>query len=157
MFHHYADILSRIAEPPRWWDEQGVPRYCEFAPHQLANIYANECALMAIECSGCGERIIAAIDDHTANEVRRIPWQERPRVKIADLIRAGELDYGDPPNVGCCRAGPSQGAISHRVIEYWFRFQDSYFQPGSSVRLVRGAMDWQRDRSLELAFNPEPR
>jgi hypothetical protein len=32
MLQHYEDILSRIAEPPRWFDEQGVPRYCEFAP-----------------------------------------------------------------------------------------------------------------------------
>jgi len=45
MLQHYEDILSRIAEPPRWFDEQGVPRYCEFAPHCIANIYADECAL----------------------------------------------------------------------------------------------------------------
>jgi hypothetical protein len=40
MLQHYEDILSRIAEPPRWFDEQGVPRYCEFAPHRIANIHA---------------------------------------------------------------------------------------------------------------------
>ena len=40
MLPNYEDILSRIAEPPRWFDEQGVPRYCEFAPHRIANIYS---------------------------------------------------------------------------------------------------------------------
>ena len=29
MFQHYHDIQSRIAELPRWFDEQGVPRYCD--------------------------------------------------------------------------------------------------------------------------------
>jgi hypothetical protein len=42
MLQHYEDILSRIAEPPRGFDEHGVPRYCDFAPHRIANIYARE-------------------------------------------------------------------------------------------------------------------
>jgi hypothetical protein len=63
MFHHYEDIISRIAEPPRWYDEQGVPRYCDFAPNVIGNIYANECVLLEIECSGCDQIIIAALDE----------------------------------------------------------------------------------------------
>ncbi|HUB94795.1 MAG TPA: hypothetical protein VL993_02700 [Stellaceae bacterium] len=153
MFNHYADILSRIAEPPKWWDEQGVPRYCAFGPDAIANIYAHECVLLAIECSGCGQTIIAALDDHQANNVLRVPGKETPRRKIADLIRAGELDCGDPPNVGCCRGGPSTGALTRRVLQYWARYQDSY-GPLGSIRFVRGSFDWQRDRSLELPVTP---
>jgi hypothetical protein len=152
MFHHYADIISRIAEPPRWYDEQGVPRYCDFAPFVIANIYANECVLLEIECSGCGQIIIAALDDKGANEAAWIPHQPMPHHKIADLIRSGELNCGDPPNVDCCRAGPSQNPVIRRVIEYWSRYQDSYFERGSPVRFVRGSTDWQRDRSLEIGM-----
>jgi DNA-directed RNA polymerase subunit N (RpoN/RPB10) len=63
MLQHYEDILSRISEPPRWFDEQGVPRYCEFAPDRIAN--ARECALLAIECQSCGRPFIVALDDTT--------------------------------------------------------------------------------------------
>jgi hypothetical protein len=47
MLQHYEDILSRIVEPPCWFHEKGVPRYGEFAPHHIANIYADECAILA--------------------------------------------------------------------------------------------------------------
>jgi hypothetical protein len=40
MYRRYDDILSRIAEEPTWFDEHAVPRYCTFAPDQIANIYA---------------------------------------------------------------------------------------------------------------------
>ena len=38
----YDDIRALIAEPPRWWDEFAVPRYCDFHPRRAANIYARE-------------------------------------------------------------------------------------------------------------------
>ena len=45
MFTEYSDILDKIPEPPQWWDEHRVPRYVEFAPHLVADIYADEAAL----------------------------------------------------------------------------------------------------------------
>jgi hypothetical protein len=150
MFHYYEDIISRIAEPPRWYDDQGVPRYCDFAPYEIANIYADECVLLEIMCSGCDRIIIAALDDRGANEAISVPHRDNPRRKIADLIRSHELFFGDPPNVDCCRGGPSTTAKTLRVIEYWARYQDTYTEPGSSVRFVRGSFDWQRDQSLEI-------
>ena len=36
MHHHYADIRDRLGTP-LWWDEYGVPRYCEFGPNEGAN------------------------------------------------------------------------------------------------------------------------
>jgi hypothetical protein len=56
MFHHYEDILSRIAEPPRWFDARGVPRYCDFAPDRIADIYTRECALQNPRQEPIGER-----------------------------------------------------------------------------------------------------
>jgi hypothetical protein len=32
MHNHYDDILDRIDEPPTWFDDYGVPRFCEFSP-----------------------------------------------------------------------------------------------------------------------------
>lgn len=54
MHHHYGDILSRIPEPPTWFDEHAVPRFCAFAPREVANIYADEAVLMLITCQACG-------------------------------------------------------------------------------------------------------
>ena len=39
MLNAYADIRSRIAEEPKWWDEEGVPRYCEFSHKELSLIH----------------------------------------------------------------------------------------------------------------------
>jgi hypothetical protein len=150
MFHHYEDILSRIAEPPRWFDEQGVPRYCDFAPNQLANIYAHECALLEIACQGCGHIFIVALDDKGANEAIAMPGRNSPWQKLADLIRSHMIEYSDPPNIGCCGAGPSMSSTARRVLEYWSRYQNTYTEPGSTVQFVRGPFDWQRDRNLEI-------
>jgi hypothetical protein len=46
----YDDIRALTAEPPKWWDEFAVPRYCDFRPRSAANIYAREAALLLIEC-----------------------------------------------------------------------------------------------------------
>ena len=72
MLQHYEDIFSRIAEPPRWFDEQGVPRYCEFAPDRIANIHAQECALLAIECQSCGRPFGDRSASHKTNYSRRM-------------------------------------------------------------------------------------
>jgi hypothetical protein len=50
MFNDYSDITERIAEPPKWWDEHGVPRYADYDPWRVANIYAEETALVEAAC-----------------------------------------------------------------------------------------------------------
>ena len=98
MLQHYEDILSRIAEPPRWFDEQGVPRYWDFAPLRVANIYARECALLAIECQNCGRPFIVALDERTANNnVITRPGYEPPWRTLADIIRSHEIGTGTRP------------------------------------------------------------
>ena len=148
MLTHYEDILSRIAEPPRWFDEHGVPRYCEFAPQHIANIYADECALLAIECQSCGRPFNVAIDAAMANRMaskESAEWRT-----LADVIRSHDIHYGDPPNVNCCGVGHTQNSIPRRVLEYWERIQETAIDPASGLRVVRGHRHWTRDHSLEI-------
>jgi hypothetical protein len=56
VFTEYRDIRERIPEPPTWFDECAVPRYCDFTPHYAANIYAREAVLFLIECQACGHQ-----------------------------------------------------------------------------------------------------
>lgn len=119
MNNEYHDIRNRIAEPPKWWDEFAVPRYCDFAPTHAANIYAREAALLSIECQAC-----------------RAPFKVCMTAGrgLADAIKDGSLHYGDPPNIECCLTGPSMNCVDVRVLEFWHRDV---------------ASDWERDPSLE--------
>lgn len=123
MNNEYHDIRSRISEPPKWWDENAVPRFCEFAPRHAANIYAREASLVLIECQGC----------RTPFKVCVIGFG-----KLAQRIRDGSLHYGDPPNVECCIGGPTMNCIDVRVLEYWRR-KDSDWErdPALEVGLER--------------------
>lgn len=111
MLHHYADIRDRIAEDPKWWDEHGVPRYCDHHPDEVANIYARQVAFVEIACQNCGARYLVAFSS------------DYPAVyggkSVRDLIESDEIHYGDPPNGGCCRAGSSMNSVPLRVVEFW--------------------------------------
>lgn len=127
MNHHYRDIVDKLGEPV-WWDERGVPRYCEFSPNLLNDIYVNEAILLLIECQDCGTRFDVAIGRSAMNLIDNldIPTLEQ-------LIKSGQIHYGDPPNYGCCSAGASMNSIPIKVKEYW-----------KQVRF-----DWKRVRKLE--------
>ena len=115
MHHHYGDITSRIPEPPKWFDEEAVPRYCEFSPEEVANIYAREVVLAEIACQACGQRFPVAFsqaypfDFHTG----------KPAPSLADRVKDGTLHSGDPPNVGCCASGPTMNSEPLAVVEFW--------------------------------------
>ena len=117
MNHHYADIRSRITEPPQWWDEHAVPRYVPFSPKETANIYARECALIEIACQGCGALFNVAWSrsnhDIGQNEDGTC-W-----VKESKPFDPQRFHYGDPPNAGCCPAGPTMNSEPKRVLESW--------------------------------------
>lgn len=117
MHHHYRDITSRISEPPKWYDEEAVPRYCDFAPDQTANIYASEAALVEIACQGCGTRFKVAFswDRMDMKWVRGTP-RLHEELTLADVK---DLHYGDPPNAGCCPSGPTMNCDDLRVLEFW--------------------------------------
>lgn len=134
MNNNYADIRDRIAEPPRWWDEHAVPRYSEFGNLEVANIYADEIALVKITCQGCGRPF------HVAFSTDCMEKFENGGRTLAALIREKGLHYGDPPNVGCCAAGPTMNSEPRRVLEYWRR---------------KAAFDWVRDPALEVDITPD--
>jgi hypothetical protein len=131
MLHHYRDIISRIDDDPSWFDEAGVPRYCEFEPRACANIYAREVALVEIACQACGKRFKVSF---SRNAVTRI----LDGSYLAELIERKELHYGDPPNVGCCPAGPTMNSIPLRVLEYHH---------------ATNAGRWKRDQEYEVELD----
>lgn len=132
----YADITSRIAEKPTWYDDHGVPRYGKFHPRSAPSIYANEVALVEIGCQNCDQTWLVSFTRSSMDDVRAQLMGREP-MTIAEAIRQGKLHYGDPPNhVETDHAGSTMNCLDWRVIEYWH-------QPP-------GVFDWVRDQSLEI-------
>lgn len=136
MNNDYDDIRSRISEPPDWFDENAVPRYGAFHPRALSNIYADEAALLEITCQGCGERFHVALSSWA--------FSTSPGMEIHNLIKSGDIHYGDPPNVGCCAAGPTMNSEPRRVLEYWKRGDITRWERDASLE-IKLDVDWVRD------------
>ncbi|MBY2932441.1 hypothetical protein [Rhizobium leguminosarum] len=126
MHQHYKDILDRIDEPPAWFDDYGVPRYGDFSPRHLGNIYASEAALAEVSCQQCGRMFKVALTEALTGKC----------LGLGDEIRLRRVEYGDPPNVDCCGAGATMNSVMHRILEYWFRDYEV-------------SMGWQRDPTFE--------
>ncbi len=134
MNHHYNDIRSKLGSP-QWWDECGVPRYCEFSPKQTNNIYARECALVLIACQNCGQTFKVAM---AWNDIDLRTCTRKPAFD-AELIIS--LHYGDPPNIECCPSGPTMNCEDLRVLEFWRMGADH---------------DWERVLDLEVLLPDHP-
>lgn len=166
MHHHYEDIRNKIAEQPSWFDENA---YEPFAPHIGADIYADEIALVLIACQSCGREFRVAFsfgfknrmeiaqtlfiqqiraefpqDQEVVEHLYKVAFEGAWKRTLADDIRSKSIHYGDPPNTGCCPAGPTMNCEPHRVLEYWRK------EEGSSTRF-----QWVRDPSLEIDAMPE--
>lgn len=128
----YTDIRSRIPDAPRWFDEAGVPRYDPFTPNTLANAYAREAALVEILCQECRAGFVVSMSQPTQGGSN-----------LADEITRQVLNYGDPPNVGCCPTGYATTTVPVRVLEYWRR-NTAGTEP-----------DWVRDPALEMAVSDQ--
>lgn len=107
----YKDILSRIHESPIWWDENGVPRYTEFHPRFSCNSYADEVALILIECQGCGVNFKVSV---SSDKFSGVLLESK---SLSD--QTPRLYYGDPPNLPCCPAGPTMTSVTRKIIEFW--------------------------------------
>lgn len=59
MYPTYSDIRSRLGFP-KWFDQNGVPRYSEFSPNEAAEIYYNWVALLEVKCQACGRIFLCA-------------------------------------------------------------------------------------------------
>ena len=125
MHQFYRDILSRIPESPKWFDDNGVPRYEDFSPDLIADIYAVAAILLEIECQGCGTNFMAAIS-----------WRSSGPF---------ELEYGDPPNIECCRTGPTMNSVPLRVCEYWVRDSSSRTWERRPERETAIDCEWIKD------------
>jgi hypothetical protein len=152
MHQHYGEIIERLGEP-RWWGEQGVPRYCPFSPGEADSIYADQVALVRIECQSCGHPFdvcySSSHSDSLLEEREDLAAYIRATVLEESLFKTGplrgmrrELHYGDPPNICCCAAGPTMTAIPVRVLEFWRRDRSSSRE------------DWTRDPALEVDVEP---
>jgi len=138
MWQDYTDIRSKIPEEPQWWDEHAVPRYCLFAPDEVADIYADEAALVQIACQGCGTKFHVAFSCSMIDRAASMA-NGGASLSLAQMIGNKTLHYGDPPNVQCCAAGPTMNSEPRRVLEYWRKVQ----------------FDWQRDNGLEVDIVPD--
>jgi hypothetical protein len=127
MNRYYGDILDKIKEEPLWFDESAVPRYCAFSPNEIADIYAEECVLLLIECQGCRKEFNVVMSFYRMDAV----YGEK--LLSADV---SSLHYGDPPNVDCCAAGPTMNSVPKKVIEFWSRGGES--------------REWCRIKELEI-------
>lgn len=116
MNHHYNDIRGLTTDEPQWWDENAVPRYCPFTPDATADIYAIEAVLLLIACQDCGHEFRVCMTTGSIDV-----FLGRRSCSLADDITSDEIHYGDPPNAGCCPAGPTMNSIPRRVLEFWER------------------------------------
>lgn len=135
MNHHYRDITDKLGAP-QWWDEHAVPRYCDFSPDESADIYAKEVALVLIECQSCETEFRVCFSSSRTIWVRGALTQH----SLAGDVERSLIHFGDPPNAGCCPAGPTMNSIPRRVLEFWS--QDARF-------------DWKRRPKLERAIDCE--
>lgn len=122
---NYRDILSRIKEEPKWYDENGTPRYEKFHPDLSPDIYADEVILLEIACQNCGKRFFVEMNYSVIDKVMS-PFAF-PLSK--DTWR---LHYGDPPIHGC--VGDTMNCDDIKVIEFW---QKENF-------------GWKRKKNLEI-------
>lgn len=108
MKESYQDIRSRIAEIPKWYDANGTPRYCDFAPAYCPLIYALTVVLLEIQCQCCPEKFLVEVHEATPS-----------CGVLAKEIARGSIRYGDPPYHAC--SGDCMCPTVLRVVEYWAR------------------------------------
>jgi len=150
MHNNYQDILENIDKEPSWFDENAVPRFCSFSTSALANIYAQEAALVLIKCQACETEFKVAFSELNMKEKL---WDGLDKVcNISDFILDKTLHYGDPPNIECCAAGPTMGSVAIRVLEYWYK----PVIRGEGVKDRRvidvNALNFKRDIKLEISL-----
>jgi len=103
----YSDILSRIEADPKWYDQNGTPRYDDFHPRYCPDIYSSQVVLLRIGCQVCGREF--DVEMH-AGIFSRI---EHPH----------KLHYGDPPIHDC--VGDTMNCEDLEVLEVWKK-QDTF-------------------------------
>ncbi len=118
----FQDILSRIEEPPLWWDTNGVPRYDKFHPSMSPNIYATEVVLVEISCQSCQKTFMVEMDWHRSLLCYGFSHCMDVFLATGDNEWLNEFNYGDPPchNYDDNRcAGEVMVCDDIRIMEFW--------------------------------------
>jgi len=113
MNQYFEDIISVMGKP-KWFEDHGFPRYCEFSPSEVCNIYAKEVVYFLIACQSCGTLFKVAISS-SGYDSKYNPHSFKEHI----LNKA--IGYGDPPNMKCCGAGPTMSSDNVKVLEFWER------------------------------------
>lgn len=128
MHHDYPDIVGLAASHvlPRWWDENGVPRYWDHHPKLCPSIYATEVALVEIACQACERRFDVQMYTSSMSRVRA-SLMNKPFLSLAERVLDSSIHYGDPPRHdhdafgGECISGNTMNCYDLRVKEFWLR------------------------------------
>jgi hypothetical protein len=104
-----------------WFDEGGVPRYVPFHPNRCALLGAEEALLAEVRCQGCGQPFLVALTWRDAGHYPQFQGLTLPPADRLTKIGGNSLHYGDPPDIGCCDAGPTMGSDFHRIVQAWIR------------------------------------
>ena len=117
MWAKYEDIISRLGEP-LWWDEHAVPRYNLFDRKLVADIYAQEIALVEIQCQRCLKRFDVTFSYGPMQQAANPNWPSLSKEVIDDT-----LHYGDPPRhndlSGQECGGETMNCNELRVLQFW--------------------------------------
>lgn len=105
MRSNYNDIISRINEPPKWYDQNGTPHYDDFHPDLCPNIYAHHVGLFLIACQYCEKKFKVESHSDIFSSQLRVP--------------PSKWHYGDPPIHDC--VGDTMNCEDVAVLEFWKR------------------------------------
>ncbi len=132
----YQDITTKLGEPI-WYDEYKVPRYCEFSPQQIAEIYANEVALVLTQCDHCHKQFKIAYSSDLLESI------SAPFNYLKNHITKNDMQCGLPPNDTCFEiAFPNGLAMPIKVLEYWCKSPET--------------KQWERDSTYEIPLQDPP-
>lgn len=137
MTQTFADIKALTDKLPTWYDEHGIPRYCEFTPDEVVSIYAQRAAFLEISCQCCSEKFMVAMHLDMLGAGTHKEWGDTPEA-------AALLHYGDPPAHGC--TGDSMNCIDLRIVEYWVRLIEW-------AKFCQNDSMWERRKDLEITFS----
>lgn len=127
MHTDYRDIRTKAGGGVQWYDEHAVPRYDAFHPQACANVYADEVVLMEVRCQGCSKSFAVCMSKRRGDV----------GPTLAEQISDKSIHYGDPPNIGCCPAGPTMNSVPIKVLQYWRRNTSEAMDPGWAAKDAR--------------------
>jgi len=132
----YQDITSKLGEP-QWYDEYKVPRYSEFTPNQIAEIYADEAALVLAQCEHCHKQFKIAFSSDLLESM------SAPYNALKNHILKNDMYCGSPPNDTCFDpAAFPYGLMPIKVPEYWC--------------ISPQTKQWERDSTYEVPLQDPP-